>query len=266
MLPVVLTIAGSDNSCGAGAQADLKTITALGGYAQTAITCVVAEIPGHVSSIQPIRPDIVAGQVGLSLRAFPVAAVKTGLLFSTAIVRAVAEELGKSTRRFSLVVDPVMIASSGDPLLKKSAIAAYGKHLFPLASLVTPNLDELRVLSGKPCRNLEEMKVAGSALSQKFGVPFLLKGGHLKARKAVDILICENGFEEFHADFIRGADTHGTGCTFSAAIATGLASGLSLSEAVAQAKIFITDAIKNRLHWGKTTALHHAMVRGKVRN
>ena len=258
MRPVVLTIAGSDNSCGAGAQADLKTITALGGYAQTAITCVVAEVPGKVSAIQAIQPRIVAEQVRLSLKAFPVAAIKTGMLFSAPIIRAIAAELGKLRKLPPLVVDPVMVASSGDPLLKNSAIAAYEELLFPLAALVTPNLDELRILSGMPCRDLEEMKAAGRALVRKFGVPFLLKGGHLKSRNAVDIIASDNGFEEFHADFIRGADTHGTGCTFSAAIATGLASGLPLTESVAQAKAYITAAIADRLRWKKTTALNHS--------
>ena len=259
MPPVVLTIAGSDNSCGAGAQADLKTITALGGYAQTAITCVVAEIPGHVSAIQPVQPRIVAEQVRLSFEAFPVAAIKTGMLYSAAIIRAVAAELGKLPKLPPLVVDPVMVASSGDPLLKKSAIAAYETLLFPRAALVTPNLDELRILSGMPCRSLDEMKAAGLALARKFGVPFLLKGGHLKSRMAVDIIAGERGFEEFRADFILGADTHGTGCTFSAAIATGLAQGLSLRESVSRAKTYVTEAISSRLAWKTTTALNHSV-------
>ena len=259
--PVVLTIAGSDNSCGAGAQADLKTITALGGYAQTAITCVVAEVPGRVSAIQPVLPRIVAEQVRLSFEAFPVAAVKTGLLFSAAIIRAVAAELDRLPDLPPLVVDPVMVASSGDPLLKKSAIAAYENLLFPRAALVTPNLDELRILSGMPCRNLDEMKAAGLALTRKFGVPFLLKGGHLKSRKAVDIIASAEGFEEFQADFIRGADPHGTGCTLSAAIATGLAQGLCLTESVARAKLFITAAIAGRFRWKKTGALNHSAFR-----
>ena len=258
MRPVVLTIAGSDNSCGAGAQADLKAITALGGYAQTAITCVVAEVPGHVSAIQPVRPRIVAEQVRLSFEAFPVAAVKTGMLCSAAIIRAVAAELGKFPMFPPLVVDPVMVASSGEPLLQKSAIAAYENLLFPRAALVTPNLDELRILSGRPCRDLGEMKAAGLALVCKFGVPFLLKGGHLKSRAAVDVIATEAGFEEFRAGFIRGADTHGTGCTFSAAIATGLAQGLDLSDSVARAKSYITAAIASRLRWNRTTALNHS--------
>ena len=258
MRPVVLTIAGSDNSCGAGAQADLKTITALGCYAQTAITCVVAEIPGRVAAIQPVQPHIVAEQVRLSFEAFPVAAIKTGMLYSTAIIRAVVAELGKLPILPPLVVDPVMAASSGDPLLKKSAIAAYENLLFPHAALITPNLDELRILSGMPCKNVEEMKAAGRSLTRKFGVPFLLKGGHLKSRLAVDIIASESGVEEFCADFIRGADTHGTGCTFSAAIATSLAQGLTLRESVTRAKMYITGAIAGRLRWNTTSALNHS--------
>lgn len=260
MRPVVLTVAGSDNSCGAGAQADLKTITALGCYAQTAITCVVAEVPGRVSAIQAVRPAVVAEQVRLSFEAFPVAAVKTGMLYSAEIIRAVAAEFARLPELPPLVVDPVMVASSGDPLLKISAIAAYERHLFPRAALVTPNLDELRILSGRPCRNLAEMKAAGRALCRKFGVPFLLKGGHLKSRVAVDVLATGGGFEEFRAGFIRGADTHGTGCTFSAAIAAGLAHGLGLAESVGRAKTYITGAIAGRLRWGPTSALDHSRV------
>lgn len=257
MLPVVLTIAGSDNSCGAGAQADLKTITALGGYAQTAITCVVAEVPGRVASIQPIRPRVVAEQIRLSFEAFPVAAVKTGMLYSTAIIRAVAAELGRLSKPPPLVVDPVMVASSGDPLLKKTAVSAYENLLFPRAALVTPNLDELRILSGSPCLNLGEMKSAGLALARKFGVPFLLKGGHLKTRTAVDILATEHKFLAFETPFFRGAETHGTGCALSAAIATGLAQGLTLEKSVARGKKFIARAITTRLQWKQTTALNH---------
>ena len=186
--PVVLTIAGSDNSCGAGVQADLKAITALGGYAQTAITCVVAEVPGRVSAIQAVRSAIVVEQIRLSLEAFPVAAIKTGMLYSTAIIRAVAAELSAVKKCPPLVVDPVMVASSGDPLLKASAIQAYREWIFPLATLVTPNLDELRILSGMPCRDIEEIKSAGASLVDRYGCAFLLKGGHLRTKTATDIL------------------------------------------------------------------------------
>jgi hydroxymethylpyrimidine/phosphomethylpyrimidine kinase len=254
--PVVLTIAGSDNSCGAGAQADLKTITALGGYGQTAITCVVAEVPGLVEAIQPMKPAMVAAQIRLSLQAFPVAAAKTGMLFSRGIIHAVAEAL-KAVPHLPLVVDPVMVASSGDPLLKPAAIAAYRRELFPRATLVTPNLHELRILSGLPCRTLDEMDEAGRDLVARHGCAFLLKGGHLRSRIATDILVTASGSERFSAPFRRGFDTHGTGCTYSAAIATGLAHGMSLSAAVGHAKQYITAAIQAGLRWGKTAALDH---------
>jgi hydroxymethylpyrimidine/phosphomethylpyrimidine kinase len=253
--PVVLSVAGSDNSCGAGAQADLKTITALGGYAQTAITCVVAEVPGRVGAIQAVPPQLVARQIRMSLEAFPVSAIKTGMLFSTPIIRAVATEFGRCKTLPQLVVDPVMVASSGDPLLKKSAIAAYERLLFPIATLVTPNLDELRVLSGSPCRTLAEVREAGAHLVTLHGCAFLLKGGHLETRMAVDILATPDGFQEFSAPFRRGIGTHGTGCSFSSAIATGLARELSLPESVARAKEFITRAIRESFHWGTTSAL-----------
>ena len=215
--PVVLTIAGSDNSCGAGLQADLKTITTLGGYAQTAVTCVVAEVPGAVEMIQAVRPAVVASQVRLSLRAFPVKAAKTGMLFSRGIIEAVAEALA-AVPELPVVVDPVMVASSGDPLLEPPAIAAYRRLLFPRATL---------------------------------------QGGHLGGRVATDILVTPAGSERVSAAFRRGIDTHGTGCTYSAAIATGLARGLSLVEAVRRAKAYITAAIGGTLRWGKTMALDH---------
>ncbi|HEY5769175.1 MAG TPA: bifunctional hydroxymethylpyrimidine kinase/phosphomethylpyrimidine kinase [Terrimicrobium sp.] len=253
--PVALTIAGSDNSAGAGAQADLKTFSYFGCYGLTAITCVVAEVPGEVAAIQAIRPAIVAKQIALSLAAFPVAAAKTGMLRSAAIVEAVAEALGVRTTK--LVVDPVMVASSGDPLLKKSAIAAYERALFPGAALVTPNLDELRMLTGRKVRNLDEMREAGGFLVEKYGCPFLLKGGHLRTRMAVDLLVTSQGVEEFAAPFVPGIRTHGTGCTYSAAIAANLALGASLSEAVSVAKKYVTLAIGKSLRWEKTHALEH---------
>jgi hydroxymethylpyrimidine/phosphomethylpyrimidine kinase len=254
--PVVLTIAGSDNSCGAGGQADLKTITALGGYAQTAITCVVAEVPGAVEAIQPVKPAVVAAQVRLSLEAFPVRAAKTGMLFSRAIIRAVAEALA-AVPNLPLVVDPVMVASSGEPLLEPAAIAAYERLLFRRATLVTPNLDELRILSGEPCRDLAGMAAAGRRLVDRHGCGFLLKGGHLGSRVATDILVTPAGSERFAAPFRRGVETHGTGCTYAAAIATGIAQGLPLAEAVGRAKQYVTAAINGVLTWGKTQALDH---------
>lgn len=259
---VVLTIAGSDNSAGAGVQADLKTITALGGYALTAVTCVVAEVPGKVEAIQSVKAPIVGEQVRLAFSAFPVSAVKTGMLYSTGIiqsvVRALLEVTGPMKLKPALVVDPVMVASSGAPLLKPSGVAAYRKLLLPLATLVTPNLDELAILAGRKVQNHAEMIEAGQSLAEEFGTAFLLKGGHLRGKMAVDVLVAPGGLmEEFSAPFVNGTDPHGTGCTYSAAIATGLAGGLTLREAVGQGKNFITAAIRQRYRWKKTEILNH---------
>src|SRR4051812_6433779 len=181
MLPVALSIAGSDNSAGAGAQADLKTMSALGVYGVTAITCVVAEVPGKVTAIQPIEPRIVAEQIRLLFEAFPIGAVKTGMLYSREIISTVADTLEEcfAGRPVPLVVDPVMVATSGDPLLQTDAIALYRERLFPHATLVTPNLDEVRTLLGRPITSLNEMRRAGSELAAQFATSFLIKGGHL---------------------------------------------------------------------------------------
>ena len=256
MKPVVLTIAGSDSSCGAGAQADLKTFSSLGCHGLTAITCIVAETPGKVRSIQSVKPDIVRDQLEVLLAAYPVAAIKTGMLFSTPIIRAVAGVLSSIKKLPPLVIDPVMVASSGDSLLKGDALTAYEKHLFPLATLITPNLDELGILTGFHPTSLNEMRTAGKRLAAATGSAILLKGGHLKGRTATDILLTSDWEEqEYSAPFVRGIETHGTGCTYSAAIAVGLAKGLPLPKAVAGAKKFITRAIRDSLRWGKVQAL-----------
>lgn len=255
-LPVVLTIAGSDSSCGAGIQADLKTFSSLGCHGLTAITCIVAEVPGNVRSIQPVKPEIVRDQLEVLLKAYPVAAIKTGMLFSTPIIRAVAGVLASMKKLPFLVIDPVMVASSGDPLLKRDALAAYERHLFPLATLITPNLDELGILTGLKPDSQAEMRDAGKCLTATTGAAVLLKGGHLKGLTATDILLTPDWEEqEYSAPFIKGVETHGTGCTYSAAIAAGLAKGLSLPKAVAGAKKFVTRAIADSLKWGKVSAL-----------
>ena len=263
--PVVLSIAGSDNSAGAGAQADLKTMSALGVYGVTAITCVVAEVPGKVSAIQPIEPHIVAGQIRLLFDAFPIAAVKTGMLYSREIIAAVCDTLAESFARAgsrpALVVDPVMVATSGDPLLQADAIAICRERLFPIATLITPNLDETRTLLGRPITTLDEMRRAGAELTARHGTAFLLKGGHLRGPTATDLLFAGGEVVEFSAPFVPGVSTHGTGCTYSAAIAAGLGKGLALHDAVAEAKHYVTAAVTHFLRWekdGRTTdALNH---------
>jgi hydroxymethylpyrimidine/phosphomethylpyrimidine kinase len=254
--PVVLTIAGSDSSCGAGAQADLKTFGALGCHGLTAITCIVAEIPGKVRSIQAVRPEIVRDQLEVLLAAYPVAGIKTGMLYSAPIIRTVAHILARMKVRPPLVIDPVMVASSGDPLLKTGALRAYRQLLFPMAALITPNLDELGILTGSVPRSLSAMRAAGKQFTAATGTSVLLKGGHLRGSTATDLLLMPDWEEqEFSAPFIRGVETHGTGCTYSAAIVAGLACGLPLSKAIAQAKEFITASIRGAHSWGRITAL-----------
>ncbi|MGC3992137.1 MAG: bifunctional hydroxymethylpyrimidine kinase/phosphomethylpyrimidine kinase [Chthoniobacteraceae bacterium] len=257
--PVALTIAGSDNSAGAGVQADLKTFTAFKVYGLTAITCVVAEVPGKVAAIQPVEPTIVKQQIELSFGAFPIGAVKTGLLHSSAIVEVVCETMAKY--RVPLVVDPVMIATSGHRLLDENAVALYQQRLFPMAALVTPNLDEAAALLGHPIPTLEAMNQAVKELFHRYGCPFLLKGGHLRREQAIDLLFAGSEVLEFSAPFVPGVSTHGTGCTYSAAITAGLAGGLLLPEAVGAAKQYLTRAVQKFFRWprgdARTDALNH---------
>jgi len=266
-VPVALTIAGSDSSAGAGIQADLKTFSALGVYGLTAITCVVAETPGNVLRIEPINPEIVHEQVAVLARTFPIAAAKTGLLCSGEIVEAVAcgiDLLRKIDNRIPVVVDPVTVATSGDMLLTPEAMEIYERELFPIATLLTPNLDEAGKLIGESIRDLEAMRKAGKQLQQKYAVSILLKGGHLVGDDAIDLLFAGDKISELSAPFVRGVATHGTGCTYSAAITAALASGLSLEAAVRRAKEFVTASIAQRLRWKSKSgenidALNHSL-------
>lgn len=259
-VPIALSIAGSDSSGGAGIQADLKTFSALGVYGLTAVTCIVAEVPAKVSRIEPASARIVAEQIEVLARSFPIAAIKTGLLCSGETVCAVAKailDLDKtSAPRIPLVIDPVFVATSGDPLLDPAAIETYEKELFPLASLITPNLDEAGRLLGTKIKDRQSMHHAGRELENRFGTGILLKGGHLAGDRAIDFLFVDGKVVEFSAPFVRGAATHGTGCTYSAAITAGLAKGLALEEAISRAKKFVTEAIRNHFQWGNLHALN----------
>jgi hydroxymethylpyrimidine/phosphomethylpyrimidine kinase len=264
---VALTIAGSDSSAGAGIQADLKTFSALGVYGLTAVTCVVAEMPGQVSRIEPVSTEVIREQIELLARNFPIAAIKTGLLCSGEIISAVAQAIGSTGEtavpHVPLVVDPVIFATSGDQLLEPEAIALYEKQLFPLAALITPNLDEAARLWGEKIPDRSSMERAARALSKKYGAAILLKGGHLAGDHAIDLLVAAGKITDFAAPFVRDVATHGTGCTYSAAIAAGLASGLALEDAVRRGKDFVTTTIAQRFRWtspiGKNLdALNHS--------
>jgi hydroxymethylpyrimidine/phosphomethylpyrimidine kinase len=267
-VPVALTIAGSDSSAGAGIQADLKTFSALGVYGLTAVTCIVAEIPGKVSRIEAVTARMVRKQIEVLIESFQVGAIKTGLLCSAEIISAVAKAIQpigrKFARRIPLVVDPVMIATSGDRLLEPAAIDAYKDKLFPLATLITPNLHEAALLLGTRIKSREQMEKAVKTLTKKFRASILLKGGHLQGDNAIDLLFHNGQLTEFSAPFVRGVATHGTGCTYSAAITAGLASGLALAEAIARAKRFVTKSVARHFRWkggpaGTIDALNHSI-------
>jgi hydroxymethylpyrimidine/phosphomethylpyrimidine kinase len=238
-----LTVAGSDSGGGAGVQADLKTFAAHGVHGVSAITCLSAQNPETVLGVHPCSPKQLARQLE-AIEPFKPKAMKTGMLFSKALIEIVVQ-FAIEHPRIRLVVDPVMIATSGSALLKPSAISAL-KKLLPHASVITPNAPEAEALSGETVRDIEDQRRVARTLFERFGCAVLVKGGHLKgAGDVADIFY--DGDDEYllTAPKIRGVSAHGTGCTLSAAIAANLALGDSLEDAVADAKEFITGAIAN---------------------
>ncbi|MEM6885478.1 MAG: bifunctional hydroxymethylpyrimidine kinase/phosphomethylpyrimidine kinase [Verrucomicrobiota bacterium] len=256
-VPVALTVAGSDNSGGAGIQADLKTMTRLGVYGCSAITCVVAEHPGKVLNITPVPAARVKDQMELTVEAFPVHAMKTGMLYSRPIIEVVADWLENVKHPPQLVIDPVMVATSGGLLLKPSAVKTMKERLLPLAACVTPNLDEASALLGQQIQSVSEMEAACDQAYRKWDVPFLLKGGHLKGKQAVDVFYDGVRMVHLKSERVARVQTHGTGCTFSAAIASGLAAGMPLLSAVRRAKRYVTRAIQDHYRLGRYTPLNH---------
>jgi len=244
----ILTIGGSDPGGGAGIQADLKTITVLGGYGMSAITALTAQNRAGMQGVHSVPVDFIRLQMESVLSGFGADAAKTGMLATPEIVLTVAEQL----RRYKvepLVVDPVMVAKSGDALLSEDARITIKDALFPLAHVVTPNLSEASELCGFPVEDLDAMKEAARKILRMGPRFVLVKGGHL-AGDAVDILFDGVSFQTFEAPRLRNRNTHGTGCAFSAALATFLGRGLTVSEAVRRAKKFITRAIDSGLDLG----------------
>jgi hydroxymethylpyrimidine/phosphomethylpyrimidine kinase len=243
MIANILTIAGTDPSGGAGIQADLKTFGALGTYGMSAVTALVAQNTTGVRAILDVPPDFIAAQLDAVFEDVRVDAVKIGMLSQPAVIETVADRLERH-RAHRIVVDPVMVAKSGDRLLQPAAVAALRARLLPLAEVITPNLPEAGVLLGlEPVRRAAEMIEAAAALRALGPKAVLLKGGHLAGGEAVDIL--DDGGEPvtLAAPRIDTANTHGTGCTLSAAIAARLGQGRPLRAAVAEAKAYITAAI-----------------------
>ena len=240
--PVALTIAGSDPSGGAGIQADLRTFAAFGVYGASVVTALTAQDTRRVRAIAEVTPAFVAEQLDAVLDDLEVRAAKTGMLHRAPVIDAVVARL-RARPLPHLVVDPVMVATSGDPLLEPAGIAALRERLLPLATLVTPNLREAEVLTGRAVTTVAEMREAARALVALGARAALVKGGHL-AGDAVDVLYDGRGFRELGAPRREGRRLHGTGCVLSAAITAGLARGNDLAEAVAEAKRHVTRAIE----------------------
>lgn len=237
-----LTIAGSDSGGGAGVQADLKVFTALGVHGTSVITCVTAQNPGAVTAIQAVRPLVVRRQLEAVLGGLPPDAIKTGMLYSAAIIREVAACLGE-VPGVPLVVDPVMVATSGARLLQPAAVSALRDRLIPRAALLTPNLDEAVLLTGRRIRDVEGLRQAARDLHSAFGCAVLVKGGHLAGPEAVDIFWDGEAEYLLQSRRISGVSSHGTGCTYSAAVAAYRAGGSPLVQAVRRGKEYITGAI-----------------------
>jgi hydroxymethylpyrimidine/phosphomethylpyrimidine kinase len=240
-IPRALTIAGSDSGAGAGIQADLKTFAALGVYGLSAITAITAQNTLGVTAVEELSPAIVEAQIDAVMEDFSPDAAKTGMLSSPAILEAVAGRVRKWNLR--LVVDPVMVAKGGDALLRPEAVAALRTALLPLAEVVTPNLPEAEVLTGHSIATLDEMRAAAREIRALGPRHVVIKGGH-RAAEPVDVYFDGERFVELRAERIETPHTHGTGCTFSAAITAYLARGASVEEAVRGAKDFITGAIR----------------------
>lgn len=241
----VLTIAGSDSGGGAGIQADLKTFAALGCYGMSAITALTAQNTVGVSGIHPVPPDFAAAQIAAVLEDIGADAVKIGMLYSVELIRTVAEQLQKFNA-VNIVLDPVMVAQSGDRLLRDDAVGAITEYLMPLADVVTPNIPEAEVLVGRALRTRDELRTAACDLARHGSRNVLIKGGHLEHEDSGDLLYLagEKRFVELTAERIRTRNNHGTGCTLSSAIAAHLARGSGIEDAVRHAKEYISRAIR----------------------
>ncbi len=241
----VLTIAGSDSGGGAGIQADLKTFSAIGCYGMSVITALTAQNTIGVTSIHAVPGVFVQQQMEAVFSDIGTDAVKIGMLFSVELIEAVAVQLKKHGIG-NIVLDPVMVAQSGDKLLQDDAVEAIKTHLMPMADVVTPNLPEAAVLLNRKIRNAEDLIVAARDLAQFGGKSILIKGGHLENQQSTDwlYLVEEDRLVVFKGDFIRTRNNHGTGCTLSSAIAAHLAKGLKIEAAVRAAKVYIGEVIR----------------------
>lgn len=255
-LPSALSIAGSDSGAGAGIQADLLTFAANGVFGTTAITCLTAQNPRGVSGVLPVPPGFVLEQCRQVTGHFHPKALKTGMLLNVEIVEAVADFIAQSG--IPAVVDPVMVASSGATLLAQEAVESVKKRLIPRAALVTPNLDEASILLGRKALGGALAEAEAKELAQLYGVPFLLKGGHAEGDDLIDVLAWPGGRTlTLKARRAPGVDTHGSGCTLSAAITAQTALGKGLAEAVAAAHAYLQESIHKSIEVSGLKVIRH---------
>lgn len=248
-MKTALTIAGSDSSGGAGIQADIKTMTANGVYAMSAITALTAQNTTGVYGILEVTPEFLANQLDCIFTDIRPDAVKTGMVSSSALIEVIAQKLTQYKAK-NLVIDPVMVATSGAKLISDEAIETLKGKLLGLATLITPNIPEAQVLSGMDIRTAEDMERAAKVIYEAYGCAVLCKGGH-QLNDANDLLYSKEGARCYHGRRIANPNTHGTGCTLSSAIASNLAKGYSLDEAVERAKAYISGALAAMLDLGK---------------
>lgn len=253
-LPVALTIAGSDSGGGAGIQADLKTFSALGVHGTSAIACLTAQNPKKVLYVECCSPKMLQQQIKAVFDELNPRAVKTGMLYSVQNISFVAKFFSSSKmQKVKLVVDPVFVSTSGTRLLKQEALNVLKRKLLPVAALITPNLSEAEVLTGRTISSIEEMRSASRSIHSEYGCAVLLKGGHLpNAREAADVFFDGKTELLLSAPFTKGIRTHGTGCVYSAAICAGLALGKDLPLAVQIGKQFVTKVIAGSYRVGKS--------------
>ena len=259
--PVALSIAGSDSGGGAGIQADLLTFAALGVFGTSAVTCVTAQNPDQVAGVEPIDPQFVSLQIRTVSEGFPLDAAKTGMLYTAEVVRAVSEAV-RTCRISPLVVDPVMVASSGARLLRDEGVEVMQSELLPMASVITPNREEAEILWGQAIDSLEAARSAARELGERLGVACVVKGGHLPdarrqenrgtgGRCVTDVFFSDGEVRELVVPRIEAPETHGTGCTYAAAVAAWLARGASLHRAVANAQTLVGEALRHAVRAGR---------------
>ncbi|MBK1878391.1 bifunctional hydroxymethylpyrimidine kinase/phosphomethylpyrimidine kinase [Pelagicoccus mobilis] len=255
--PAALSIAGSDSGGNAGIQADLLSFAANGVYGTTAITCLTAQNPTGVSAIHTAPAEFVDAQISQVLDFYPIKAIKTGMLFNREIIMAVARRLERAPL-ISIVVDPVSVATSGHVLLQDDALDALKIHLLPLARVVTPNLDEAKLLLGREIQNVEEMDQAAIDLAKAYQATALVKGGHLEGEDLIDVVATPSGeTHHFHQTRIQEIDTHGSGCTLSSATAAQIAKGNTALDAISIARDYLRRGMESPVTLPQSPFINH---------